>query len=103
MVPYFVSDRIACHADNGFGTPMLSSRQILIERGPNFVTTPPHRIQAKEGQPLVLDFHMDASPFPEIRIGKNGSSVRTSDRFQVKLTQDEGVRSIWIRAREIDL
>ncbi|TRY80837.1 hypothetical protein TCAL_04329 [Tigriopus californicus] len=83
-------DRIACHADNGFGTPMLSSRQILIERGPNFLTTPPHKITAKEGQPLVLDFHMDASPFPEIRIGKNGSSVRTSDRFQVKLTQDEG-------------
>eukprot|EP00095_Tigriopus_kingsejongensis_P012676 maker-scaffold22_size673200-snap-gene-3.19 protein:Tk12676 transcript:maker-scaffold22_size673200-snap-gene-3.19-mRNA-1 annotation:"ig-like and fibronectin type-iii domain-containing protein" len=85
-------DRVACHADNGFGSPMLSSRQIAIGRQPSFTSHPPGSIQAKEGQPLLLEFHLDASPHAQIRIGREGVSMKMTERFAVQVIQDPNDR-----------
>lgn len=62
---------ISCYVDNGFGTPMRSSRSIKIERVPKVRVYPESRvILAQEGQEIRLECEADAWPAPTIKIGR---------------------------------
>ena len=95
------ADPIACHADNGYGTPMHAQRSVQISRAPvitvalggdssnrpSDVETPVRK--AYEGTDLLLLCRVDAFPSPTISVGKNGEGIVQSDRVQIEMNSTE--------------
>jgi hypothetical protein len=75
---------IGCYVDNGFGTPMQSSRQIEIERAPRIRTPESKSIVQPVGTDIRLECEVDAWPAPNMKIGAYQSQFSQSDRFEVK-------------------
>ena len=86
-------DRIACHADNGYGTPMQSMRTIDIIRKPE-VSVPPRKVPAIEGEQLSFSCEIDGFPTPTIAVGRNGASLQNSARTHISITNDREVRKL---------
>ena len=94
-------DPIACHADNGYGTPMHAQRSVQISRAPvitvalggdssnrpSDVETPVRKAYA--GTDLLLLCRVDAFPSPTISVGKNGEGIVQSDRVQIEMNSTE--------------
>ena len=96
----FISDPIACHADNGYGTPMHAQRSVQISRAPTITValggdssnrpsdaTPVRK--AYEGTDLLLLCRVDAFPSPTISVGKNGEGIVPSDRVSIDMNSTE--------------
>ena len=95
------ADPIACHADNGYGTPMHAQRSVQISRAPvitvalggdssnrpSDVETPVRKAYA--GTDLLLLCRVDAFPSPTISVGKNGEGIVQSDRVQIEMNSTE--------------
>ncbi|XP_043210323.1 Ig-like and fibronectin type-III domain-containing protein 1, partial [Amphibalanus amphitrite] len=56
--------QVTCYADNGYGTPMQSTRHIIISRRPMIRSRPTY--VAKEGSSVTLRCKVDASPEPQM-------------------------------------
>ena len=95
-----LSGLIACHADNGYGTPMHAQRSIQISRAPKITValggdssnrpsdeTPVRK--AYEGTDLLLLCRVDAFPSPTISVGKNGEGIVPSDRVSIEMNSTE--------------
>jgi hypothetical protein len=85
-------DRIACHADNGYGTPMQAQRRVNIERSPKItIGNVEAASRAYEGADLVMFCKVDAFPVPTVTMGKNGQGLVKSDRVDIDMNQTEQV------------
>ena len=102
-----LSGLIACHADNGYGTPMHAQRSIQISRAPKITvalggdssnkspgadeTTPTRK--AYEGTDLLLLCRVDSFPTPTISVGKNGEGLHTSERVSIEMNSTDPIGS----------
>lgn len=66
--------QIACHADNGFGVPMQSSRTIQVERRPRIIKPKLATVAMMTGQNFQLDCTIDGYPIPTMGMGKLGEN-----------------------------
>ena len=62
--------RIGCSADNGYGTPMQSSRTIQVERRPRIIEPEVTGMMLIEGQDFKYSCIVDAYPKPDLNVGR---------------------------------
>lgn len=90
MYLFVFLDQIACHADNGYGTPMQSMRTIDIIRKPE-VEVPARKVSAIEGEQLKFSCQIDGFPTPTIAVGRNGAGLKNSARTHISIVNDREV------------
>ena len=78
---------ISCYVDNGYGTPMQSSRTIVMEREPRIAKK---ALKAKSilgyiGSNIKIECEIDALPAPSMSLGKLDSNFQP-DRFNMSTT-----------------
>ena len=89
-----IPDRIACHADNGYGTPMQASRHLKIERSPKILkvmTNNPKDGYLVEGMDMNVTVRIDSYPVPTVAVGKNGETLQLDERTTLGVAQDRYV------------
>ncbi|XP_037084356.1 Ig-like and fibronectin type-III domain-containing protein 1 [Pollicipes pollicipes] len=97
--------QVTCYADNGYGTPMQSTRHIVISRRP-IVTSRPE-FTAPEGSSVTLRCRVDASPEPQMVFWRQPAAKREvvidGGNFEV-ITQrgrKEGEYTMELKIREV--
>ncbi len=84
---------IACHADNGYGTPMVAQRRINVERAPVFTSPTVSVVSLEAGQVFTLTCNVQAFPKPVITVGKVRGQLLLSKRLDMDVLPVEKVNN----------
>jgi hypothetical protein len=75
--------RIGCHADNGYGTPMHSTRSLNIDRRPRILEPKLGRFSVFSGQNFSVACVLDAHPSPLFSIGRVDGDLVIGGRVSI--------------------